>query len=231
MNKNLVLLFVKEPKLGFVKTRLAVKCGDRFALGLYLLFVEDLIYTLQSGKSDFKLCGYPDLKLINKTFGNFGNFKQVDGDLGIKMRFAFKEKFAEGYEKIVLIGSDIPHITNKIIQEAFDQLELNDIVLGPSKDGGYYLIAFHKNSFYPEVFKDISWSSDKVLGQTLQKLNTKQVYLLQELNDIDNLDDLKDFYENFQDGYFENSNTVQFLKDNPTWKNLMSSSSAEDQLA
>ena len=231
MNKNLVILFVKEPKLGFVKTRLAKNCGDRFALGLYLLFVEDLISTLQNGKNDFNLCGYPDLKLINKIFGDFGNFMQVDGDLGIKMQFAFEEKFAQGYEKIVLIGSDTPHITNELIEDAFDKLELNDAVLGPSKDGGYYLIAFHKNSFYPKVFKDISWSTEKVLKQTLQKLNTRQVYLLQELNDIDNLNDLKDFYENFQDGYFENSNTIQFLKDNPTWKNLMSSSSVEDQLA
>ena len=231
MSKNLVLLFVKEPKLGFVKTRLAASCGDRFALGLYILFVEDIIYTLQSNPSDFKLCGYPDLKLIDKTFGNFDNFLQVDGDLGIKIQSAFEQKFIDGYEKIVLIGSDIPHITNEILQTSFDKLDSNECVLGPSEDGGYYLIGFNKSTFFPEVFRDIDWSTDKVLEQTSQKLNTKSIYFHQELNDIDNLDDLKDFYKNYHVGYFENSNTVQFLKDNPTWKNMMSSSSAEDRQA
>jgi len=230
MNKNLVLIFVKEPILGFVKTRLAKSCGEKFTLALYILFIEDLIYTMQSGKSDFKLCAYPDLTLINKTFGNFDNFLQVDGDLGLKMQSAFEQKFEDGYEKILLMGSDTPHITNEIINESFDKLASHDVVLGPSADGGYYLIAFNKNTFHGDVFKDIQWSTPKVLEQTLQTLNTKSVYLLQELNDIDNLDDLKDFYENFQDGYFKNSETIQFLKESePLWKNLTLSSSVEDQ--
>ena len=147
------------------------------------------------------------------------------------MQSAFEQKFIDGYEKIILIGSDIPHITNEIIQTSFDKLDSNDCVLGPSEDGGYYLIGFNKSTFSPEVFRNIDWSTDKVLEQTSQKLNTKSIYFHQELNDIDNLDDLKDFYKNYHVGYFENSNTVQFLKDNPTWKNLMSSSSAEDRQA
>ncbi len=221
VNKNLVLIFVKEPKLGFVKTRLAKICGDDFVLELYKNFVKDLILTLKKSESDFKLCAYPSLELVTKTFGNFDNFLQVDGDLGKKMQKAFEEQFAKGYEKIVLIGSDIPHVTSEILDKSFKELKSNDTVLGPSEDGGYYLIGFNKDTFYSEVFQDIPWSTHKVLENTLHKLNTKQVYFLQELNDIDVIDDLKDFYKIYKNSYFKDSFTMQFLKENKTWKNLM----------
>lgn len=217
MNKNLVIMFVKEPKLGSVKTRLAESCGHGFSVNLYVRFVQDLIYTLQSGRSDFKLCVHPNLELVNKVFGNFDNFEQADGDLGVKMKQAFKEKFEGHYEKILLIGSDTPHITNEILNESFEQLSNHDSVIGPSEDGGYFLIGFNKNTFIPEVFDDITWSTNQVLEQTLQKTSNKKVHLLQELNDIDIFDDLKDFYEKFHKGYFENSNTIEFLNENKKW--------------
>jgi rSAM/selenodomain-associated transferase 1 len=223
-------MFVKEPKLGFVKTRLAKSCGHGFVVNLYVRFVQDLIYTLQSGKSDFKLCVHPNLELLNKVFGNFDNFLQSKGNLGTKMQRAFEEKFQSGYDKIILIGSDTPHITNTLFEESFKQLDYHDVVLGPSLDGGYYLIGFNKDTFTSKVFEDIKWSTPKVLEQTLQKLHTKTVYLHQELNDIDILDDLKDFYDKFHKGYFENSQTIQFLEENSSWKNLTLSSSVEDQL-
>ena len=231
MSKNLIIMFVKEPKLDFVKTRLAKNCGHGFAVNLYVRFVQDLIYTLQGGKSDFKLCVHPKLELVNKVFGNFDNFLQKEGDLGIKMQKAFEEKFLNGYEKIVLIGSDTPHLTNTLLNDSFEQLNKHDIVLGPSLDGGYYLIGFNKKTFNPNVFENIQWSTAKVLEQTLQKLHKKEVYLHQELNDIDVLEDLKEFYEKFHKGYFENSKTIEFLKESKDkWKNLTLSSSAEDQL-
>lgn len=230
MSKNLTIMFVKEPKLGFVKTRLAQDCGHGFAVNLYVRFVQDLIYTLQNGKSDFKLCVHPDLELVNKVFGKFDNFLQAKGDLGIKMQKAFQAKFDDGYEKIVLIGSDTPHISYTQLNDSFEQLNKHDVVLGPSLDGGYYLIGFNKASFSSNVFENIEWSTSKVLEQTLHKLHEKTVYLHQELNDIDILEDLKDFYEKFHKGYFENSETIQFLEENSSWKNLTLSSSVVDQL-
>lgn len=218
--KNLVIMFVKEPKLGFVKTRLSKTCGEEFTLDLYKCFVKDLIYTLSNESYDFKLCVYPSIELINSSFGDFDNFLQVEGDLGIKMQRAFEEKFEEGYEKIVLIGSDTPHISNEIINDSFKELENNDIVLGPSLDGGYYLIAFNKKTFQDEVFKNISWSTSKVLNQTLHKLNTKNVYLHEILNDIDILDDLKEFYSEYKSSSFSNSKTIVFLNQNRELKNL-----------
>lgn len=213
-------MFVKEPKLGFVKTRLAKTCGNKFTLALYQCFVEDLICTLKNKKYDFKLCGYPKLDIINTKFGNFNNFSQVKGDLGVKMQKAFESQFDNEYEKIVLIGSDTPHITGEIMDEAFSQLENNEVVIGPAQDGGYYLIAFNKTTFYEEVFHDILWSSDKVLHQTLQKLHEKKVYLLNELNDIDVLEDLNTFYSAYHNSYFKDSNTMRYLQGNLSWKNL-----------
>ena len=211
-------MFVKEPKIGFVKTRLAKKLGNEFTLELYQAFVKDLIATLSNKEFDFKLCVYPHVDLINKTFGNFDNFLQVEGDLGVKMHKAFEEQFDEGYEKIVLIGSDTPHISTQIIQESFSQLNFYDIVLGPSLDGGYYLIAFNKHTFHPEVFNEISWSTQIVLELTLQKLNNKNVYLHKILNDIDILDDLKAFYDEFKNSYLKNSQTIKFLNQNKNWQ-------------
>jgi len=228
VNKNLVIMFVKEPKLGFVKTRLAETCGDGFALVLYQFFVHDLIYTLQGRTTDFKLCGYPKLDIINEKFGKYDNFLQQEGDLGFKMQSAFEQMFEVGYEKIVLMGSDTPHITNTILNDSFEKLENNDIILGPSEDGGYYLIGFNKHTFYKEVFKNIQWGTSKVLEQTLQTLHTKKVYFTQELNDIDTIEDLEDFYNTYSQSYFTNSYTIQFLKESEIqWKNSMLLSSVE----
>lgn len=220
LHKNLVIMFVKEPKLGFVKTRLAKTCGEEFTLNLYKCFVKDLIDNLSNEDFDFKLCGYPTLEKINEEFGNYDSFLQVDGDLGLKMQSAFLNQFEQDYQKIVLIGSDTPHISTEMINEAFVKLNKNDIVLGPALDGGYYLIAFSKNSFISEVFENISWSTQEVLSQTLQKLHAKNVYFLNNLNDIDVIEDLKDFYLKYKDGYFKTSNTIRFLKEEEIWKNL-----------
>jgi len=158
--------------------------------------------------------------LITQTFGNHENFLQSDGDLGLKMQKAFEQQFENEYDKIVLIGSDTPHISNEIINETFEQLQYNDIVIGPSKDGGYYLIAFNKKIFLDEVFKNIPWSTSEVLKQTLQKLHAKKVHLLTELNDIDILDDLKEFYEEFHKSYFKTSYTMKYLEEELSWKNM-----------
>jgi len=230
VSKNLVIMFVKEPKFGFVKTRLAENTSDEFALILYQFFIHDLLYTLQGGTSDFKLCGYPKLDIINEKFGKYDNFLQEDGDLGVKMQKAFEQMFGKGYEKIILIGSDTPHLTNSIFDEAFEKLGQHDTILGPSIDGGYYLIGFNKETFVKSVFEDITWSSPQVLEQTLHKLDTKKVYFTQELNDIDTIEDLEDFYTRYSKSYFTNSYTIQFLKESEIqWKNSILLSSVEDQ--
>jgi len=213
VNKNLIIMFVKEPVEGFVKTRLAKTLGDEKTLVLYKHFVNDLINTLKNSKFEFKLCVYPNNKLINEVFGDYNNFIQEDGDLGVKMQKAFQSQFTLGYEKIILIGSDTPHIPKHYFDETFAMLESKEIVIGPSLDGGYYLIAFNKKSFNTDLFKNITWSTDIVLKQTLEKTTTDKVHLLNILNDIDTQEDLEDFYTQYKDSYFSTSKTINFLKD------------------
>ena len=213
-------MFVKEPIAGFVKTRLSKTLGEQPTLELYKHFVNDLISTLKGTKYEFKLCVYPCVELINKTFGNYNNFLQDDGDLGVKMKNAFQSQFNLGYEKIILIGSDTPHIPQSYFDKTFQELNTKELVLGPSLDGGYYLIAFNKNTFNPFIFEKITWSSELVLKQTLQKVNKSTIYLLEQLNDIDTQEDLEDFYKQFKSSYFSTSNSITYLKD-IQWKNLM----------
>jgi rSAM/selenodomain-associated transferase 1 len=186
---NLLIIFVKEPKLGFVKTRIAKDTSDRFALNLYIDMVQQSIQKFQNQTFDMKLCICGDLKNTNKIFGDFDNFAQTSGDLGAKMTNAFKKQFQYGYEKIVLIGSDIPDINIDIINESFDMLKVHDMSIGSCFDGGYYLIGFNHNSFNADVFKDISWSTHRVYKQSLQKAS-KNIFKHISLNDIDTIDDL-----------------------------------------
>jgi len=220
VNKNLIIMFVKEPVEGFVKTRLAKTFGDEKTLTLYKHFVNDLISTLKDSKFEFKLCVYPNNKLINEVFGDYNNFIQEDGNLGVKMQKAFQSQFTLNYNKIILIGSDTPHIPKHYFDETFTMLETKEIVIGPSLDGGYYLIAFNKETFNTNLFKNITWSTDVVLKQTLQKTTPHKIHLLQELNDIDTQIDLEDFYTQYKTSYFSSSKTINFLKDTQ-WKNLM----------
>ena len=205
-------MFVKEPKLGNVKTRLANDTDETFALEVYLNCIKDLLQTLKALPYRLKLCVHGDDSVIKKEFGELDIFFQRGYDLGEKMRHAFEYEFLKGHDKILLIGSDTPHIPKESFIEGFEALNEKPCVIGPSLDGGYYLIGFNKNTFTPEIFEDITWSSEKVLEETLQKVNSNDVYLLQDLNDIDTLEDLKLFYNEYKNGYFEDSHSISFLK-------------------
>mgnify|MGYP000025680380 FL=1 len=102
---------------------------------------------------------------------------------------AFKKLF-QNHQSVILIGCDLPDLTSALISNAFDALQSNDVVIGPSCDGGYYLIGLNKET--PDLFKEISWSTEKVLNQTLEKAErlSLKVQLLDRLRDIDTLEDL-----------------------------------------
>jgi rSAM/selenodomain-associated transferase 1 len=119
-------------------------------------------------------------------------YPQTGNDLGQRMCHAINLSFRRGMKRTVLIGSDIPLLSNSIIDQAFEALETHDCVLGPACDGGYYLIGFKSETFTPAVFESISWSTDQVLAQThhVLKSHNRTVHCLEELYDIDRLDDL-----------------------------------------
>ena len=106
------------------------------------------------------------------------------------MSHAFKQGFEDGYDRIVLIGSDLPDITESQINAGLQALKSNEVVFGPAEDGGYYLVGFSK--FHDFVFQNKPWSQDNLLEETLSELKENRVSFstLETLNDIDTFEDL-----------------------------------------
>lgn len=189
--QNHLIIFVKNPVLGTVKTRLAKSVGDEKALDIY----QDLMMKCQleaSGVNAKRHLFYSKNILENDDWSNV-NFEkkiQVEGNLGDKITGAFETVFQEK-GKVLIIGSDCYDLTAEIIEEAFDRLENNDVVIGPANDGGYYLLG--TNQFHPELFRKITWSTETVLQETVEQAKTKKlsVSLLKELIDLDTLEDLE----------------------------------------
>ena len=185
-------MFVKAPVMGEVKTRLAKDTNLQFATDIYSAFVDDLLLTLNTQDIDFMLA-YNKTKSID-FYGDYDFFIQEGKDLGQKMKNAFLYGFEKGYDKVVLIGSDTPQLKKDDLITSFEYLNLFDSVFGPAIDGGYYLVGFNKESFEHKCFEGIEWSTCKVLTQSLDRLKSLHVKLLQKKNDIDTIEDLKDFY-------------------------------------
>jgi len=177
--------------MGKTKTRLAHDIGEKMAYNVYLKLLSYTNNVVEEADCD-KVVYYSENIEIKDLWDNniFQKSVQSKGDLGFRMENAFINAFAQKYEKVVLIGTDCFEITSDIIDQAFDQLENNDVVIGPAKDGGYYLIGM-KQLFSP-VFKNKSWSMDLVLRETLTDLENSglKYFLLPELSDIDTLDDV-----------------------------------------
>ena len=123
----------------------------------------------------------------------YRRFIQQGEDLGSRMQQAFAWGFEQGYQDIVIVGSDNIEITQTIIEEAFTALKTNDFVIGPAKDGGYYLLGM--KALYPEVFENKTWSTNTVFPDTMQNLkaNSDQIHLLPLLSDVDTVEDLTSF--------------------------------------
>ena len=189
---KVLLIFIKNPEAGKVKTRLAKSIGDDKALQVYKELLEKTISVAK--RTDVRrqvwyssFIDYED----EITTDKFEKYLQSGSNLGERMKNAFQQVFEEGVERAVIIGSDCPSLNKKIVKNAFDRLKEKDLVIGPSEDGGYYLLGM--NRYYETLFEDIEWSTESVLESTLQKAesNRLKVFQLPILNDIDNLEDLK----------------------------------------
>lgn len=188
---NLLIIFVKNAIPGKVKTRLAKTMGEQKAMEVYqqlLKYTHQATHKLPMDKAVY----YSDSIETGDIWdtGDYKKLVQEGSDLGKRMLNAFKAGFSKNYKKIIIIGSDCPEITSKIITEAFDALPQNNFVIGPTHDGGYYLLGMA--SLYAVLFKNKRWSSDEVLHDTLVDIrNMNGSYkLLKELTDIDREDDL-----------------------------------------
>lgn len=189
-NNSLLIVFVRNIILGKVKTRLAQTIGNENAFLIYKKLVEITEQeTQQLNNCDIHI--YFSGHLMGEQWSDYKKFVQQGNDLGEKMKNAFKDGFNSEYDKVILIGSDLPDISAKIIQQGFDELVNNDLVFGPAVDGGYYLIGMNKLEFC--VFEDKPWSTENLLQITLSELKDKKVSLLAELNDIDIYEDLQKY--------------------------------------
>jgi rSAM/selenodomain-associated transferase 1 len=190
MPKKLLLVFTRNPELGKVKTRLAKKVGAETALKIYTFLLErtrDIAAKVASDKAVYYSVKIRENDIWDATI--FQKHQQFGEDLGLRMLHAFKNGFKAGYEKVMIIGSDLYDLTAETIENAFIALENNEVVIGPAEDGGYYLLGM--NSLEEKIFKNKDWGTETVRKDTLEDLKDKKVFLLGELNDVDVFEDIE----------------------------------------
>lgn len=190
MSLEVLLIFIKNPVAGTVKTRLAKDVGDEEALNIYL----QLLAHTRSQANEVEVARR--LYYSNEVDPNdewpadlYYKYVQEGNDLGARMENGFRRAFFDGSRKVVIIGSDCAQLTTAHLEAAFEALDTHDIVAGPANDGGYYLLGM--KTFTPEVFRNITWSTQSVLADTIatvRKMN-KSVKVLETLIDVDTLDD------------------------------------------
>lgn len=186
-----LLIFVKNPVLGKVKTRIAKTLGNEKALHIYKILLN---YTkeITAGLPFYKCVLYSDFINDHDLWeGSFYSKKlQCEGSLGEKMKDAFQQSFNEGFDKVVIIGSDCAEITPEIISEAFHLLGDKDVVIGPATDGGYYLLGL--KSMNELIFEGKPWSTPRLLTETIINIQKQNLsyQLLPTLSDVDEEKDL-----------------------------------------
>ncbi len=199
MKKGLIV-FAREPVPGQVKTRLAAEIGEQPAAALYETMLHDVLATARQLDDTemvvYWACTEESLPRLAEEY-RCTSRRQNAGDLGERMRGAFTEMFTGGCKACCIIGSDAPDLPLSYIQDAYQLLvsQQTEVVLGPSRDGGYYLLGMQQ--MWPQLFTKISWSSPEVLEQSLAAAHTAgaTVALLPEWQDIDTFQDLLSFQE------------------------------------
>jgi rSAM/selenodomain-associated transferase 1 len=211
-----ILVFVKLPEAGKVKARLSTDLNEDTVCRLYKFFVLDLLDTLRKLRHTFRICFYPadaEAEMADWLGRDLFYIPQAGKDLGERMKNAFIHTFSQGYSEVLLIGSDIPDLPGPLIEEAFEGLKNNEVVIGPAFDGGYYLIGFRKNTFLPGIFQGMHWGTDTVFAKTMEifKRNRCRVHALTKWRDVDRLDDLRALFDRNSNTAFSGSRTMIFL--------------------
>ena len=186
-----LLIMVKAPRLGFAKTRLGLAIGPEKARLAYLEMVRQLVNQL-APISDVQLRFTPDdahSEVAGWLHPGWTAAPQGEGDLGIRLARAFADLFSQGARRIVAIGADCPWVISQDILGAWEKLHHYDVVLGPAKDGGYWLIGLRQSC--PHLFEGIPWSSSSVFSETERRTRELGLSLrrCRELSDIDTAED------------------------------------------
>ena len=200
--RKCLIIFTRYPEPGTTKTRMIPELGAQGAADLQRRMTDHLVLrvkTLMEQRSlaiEIRFDGGSE-KLMRDWLGpSFTYRRQGQGDIGGRMERALMDGFQNDATSIVIIGSDIPDISTAILQQAFEALKSNNLVLGPAADGGYYLIGLRKTDAYQaysELFQSINWRTNRVLSQTISAANHLGIghALLDTLKDVDRPEDLK----------------------------------------
>ncbi len=189
------ILFAKKPEAGSVKTRLQPEFSPIQSAELYTNFTKDCIENLARASIDRRLIAYTPsdaettLRELNSSLAFFEYYPQGPGNLGLRLERVFNFVFSKGGEQVVVLGTDAPTLPTDYINSAFELLGSNDVVLGPAMDGGYYLIGSRID--VNDLFRDISWGTDNVFEQTIDRLKGTSFSLLPPWYDIDRPSDVK----------------------------------------
>ncbi len=187
--KNALIIFVRNPELGKVKTRLATGIGDEKALLVYKHLLQHT-HNITTNVAATNFIFYTNYVNEKDIWIGYKKKLQHGNDLGERMLAAFNELFNAGYNKVCIIGSDCVELNTSIINNAFESLENSDLTIGPVADGGYYLLGLKK--IIPQLFLNKKWSTSSVFAESLKDANNLglRVNQLPLLNDIDTENDL-----------------------------------------
>ena len=192
---NSLVIFVKEPRPGAVKTRLAAAVGPELAARLYRALAEIVLESTAPVPGEYERLVFfdpPDARLaVREWLPGVPLRAQGGGELGERLAAAFGRAFARSAKRVAIVGTDAPGLTRATVLRAFGALDEADIVLGPAEDGGYYLIALREPQ--PELLRGIDWSTPRVLGQTLERAASVRLTVrhLEPQRDVDTLADLR----------------------------------------
>lgn len=185
------MILTRNPELGRCKTRLAATVGDRAALGVYNFLLDHTHRVTRDLEVEKWVLYSREIWEDDIWEGErYQKRLQRGNDLGERMEDAFREGFKAGFENIVIIGSDLYDLSRADLETAFSHLRTHEAVLGPARDGGYYLLGM--KSMKERVFRNKAWSTDTVLADTLEDLKGESVALLPVRNDVDRYEDIKD---------------------------------------
>lgn len=215
-SQKAILIFLRAPEPGKVKTRLAKHLGATLALSFYTHFVQDTLETVDALRVPVHIYFYPSTQkdTVISWLGNRYRYWCQSGDtLGQRMASAFVHAFETGVDRAVLIGTDIPDLPGRIIDEALDALGTHDAAIGPSADGGYYLIGFNAKGFLPAIFSGVRWGHPDVFARTMEIFNKHKTSLhrLPLWQDIDEIEDLLSFARRNTENLAAGKNTAGLI--------------------
>ena len=193
---DVLAVFVKDPRPGTVKSRLATAIGAEAAAAVYRVIAEGVIRRTAPRSDEYGRVIVFDPPEAAGAVGEWLGVEaavlmpQSPGDIGVRMERAFGELFARGARRVALTGTDVLALEREDVRAALESLDEHDVAIGPATDGGYYLIALKRPQ--PELFRGIGWSGPDVLAKTLERAATGnlEVRVLRTMGDVDTVEDL-----------------------------------------